>query len=385
MTGPKPIRTQALVIGAGPVGLFQVFQLGLQGMQAHVVDALPHAGGQPVELYPDKAIYDIPGLPVCTGQSLTDALLAQIAPFNTPFHWGQEVSTLSQQPDGQWALGTSLGTQFVASTVFIAAGVGAFQPKRLKLDGLNAFEGSQLLYRIRQPERLAGQQVVVVGGDDTALEWALRLSTPGPHQAASVVLVHRRDAFQAQADTVAAVRARCASGGLRFVVGQITGYGTQANAGPTNAEHAHTDATHVDPATLAGPFSKRITSVHITDPDEQVHTVPADALAVFLGLSPQLGPVAQWGLAMQRKQLVVDPATFCTAAPGLYAVGDVITYPGKRKLMVCGFHECTLAAYAAAAALRPGAPLVQQYTSSSAHLQSLLGVGQPAKAHPSTG
>jgi thioredoxin reductase (NADPH) len=345
-----PLRTDALVIGAGPVGLFLVFELGLLGISAQVVDASPVVGGQPVELYGHKPIYDIPAVPVCTGQELVDRLRQQIEPFHTPFYLDQTVCALTPQPGGGFLVESSAGVQWLAKTVFIAAGVGAFQPKRLKVDGLDAFEGSQLLYRVPQPQALAGQRVVVVGGDDTALDWALRLSEPGDHAAASVVLVHRRDAFQADAATEAAVRARCRQGGMHFQVGQITGH------------HQ----------------SGRLTDVDITTPDGSTQILPLDILLVCGGLSPQLGPISQWGLAMERKQLVVDTAQFSTAVPGIFAVGDINTYPGKRKLIVCGFHEATLAAYGAAALLWPQQPVVLQYTSSSSHLHRLLGVAATA-------
>lgn len=342
-----PIRTDALVIGAGPVGLFQVFQLGLQGIRAHVVDALPHAGGQPVELYADKAIYDIPAIPFCTGQTLIDNLCQQAAPFGAAMHFGHEVSTLACQPDGRFAVGTSQGLRFDAATVFIAAGVGAFRPKRLKLPGLEAFEPNQVIYHLAADHRLAQQHVVVVGGDDTALNNALRLSEAGPHRAALVTLIHRRDAFQADPATVAAVRTRCEAGALTFRVGQLTGFASEG---------------------------QRLKSVQLASPQGETQHLTLDTLLVCQGLSPSLGPVASWGLAMARKQLVVNPATFATEMPGIFAVGDVNTYPGKRKLIVCGFHESTLAAYAAAALLHPGQPDVQLYTSSSTRLQGLLGL-----------
>lgn len=355
-THRAPIPTDALVIGAGPVGLFLVFELGLLGIAAHVVDAAPQVGGQPVELYGHKPIYDIPAIPVCSGQELIDRLQQQIAPFHTPFHLDQTVCSLAQLADGGFAVRSSAGTEWRAKTVFIAAGVGAFQPKRLKVDGLDTFENTQLFYRVRQPEALTGQHVIVVGGDDIALEWALRLSEPGDHAAASVVLVHRRDAFQAEEATVAHVRARCDQGGMHFRVGQVTGHRHQAG---------------------------RLTHVEITAPDGSVQPLPLDMLLVCGGLSPQLGPISQWGLAMERKQLLVDTAQFSTAVPGIFAVGDVNTYPGKRKLIVCGFHEATLAAYGAATLLSPHQqPPVLQYTTSSSHLHRLLGV---AAAAPNAG
>ena len=341
------IATDAVVIGAGPVGLFQVFELGLLDIRAHVVDALPHVGGQPVELYPDKPIYDIPGLPVCTGQGLADALMRQCAPFAPPFHLGQTVNSVQQQPDGRWLVGTSRGTTFITKTLFIAAGVGAFEPRRLRLDGMDAHEGRQLHYHRSAAPALNGQDVLVVGDTDVAIETALALCEPTPNRARSVTLMHRRDSFKAAPDHVAQMRERCASGAMRFMAGQITGHDTRDG---------------------------RLHAVRATGQDGQEQTIPLDALLVLQGLSPQLGPLAEWGLAMERKQLVVSTETFATSAPGVFAVGDINTYPGKRKLLVCGFHECTLAAYAAAPIVHPDRPVQLQYTTSSTHLHALLGV-----------
>jgi thioredoxin reductase (NADPH) len=344
---PGVIETDALIVGAGPIGLFQVFQLGLLGIRAHVVDALPHAGGQCIELYPDKAIYDIPALPSCTGQELTERLLAQSAPFAPTFHWGQEVSALQQNTDGRWAVGTRNGPHFVARNVFIAAGVGAFQARSLSLDGLQQFAGTQLLHRLAEPARHQGQRVVIVGGNEAALEAAIALVAARAQQ---VLLVHRRDVFQAEPGTIAQVQALREAGHLHFIAGQVTGF--EATAG-------------------------RLQQVHITHGDAQNTTVPLDQLLVCLGLSPKLGPLTGWGLALERKQVPVNPATFETCLPGVYAVGDINTYPGKRKLIVSGLHEATLAAYAAAERLR-GAPVQLQYTSASQHLQRLLGVADEA-------
>ncbi len=346
-----PIDTDAVIIGAGPVGLFQVFELGLQEVKAHVIDALPYPGGQPMELYPDKPIFDIPAIPVCTGQELTDNLLKQIAPFGATFHLEQEVATLRQQGDGRFFIETHKGTRFISKTVFIAAGVGAFQPRPLKVDGLEAFEGTQLFYRVKNPADFAGKDVVVVGGGDTALDWALTLSEPGPHQARSVVLVHRRDGFQAAPATVAKVRARCAQQGMQFLVGQVTGHDS-------------------DGGLLRG--------VKVTGPDGVTRVVHLDRLLVFFGLSPKLGPIAEWGLDIERKQLVVDTEKFSTSVPGIFAVGDINTYPGKRKLIVCGFHECTLAAFGAMAIIAPHTTVQLQYTTSSTRLHKVLGVQSPA-------
>lgn len=342
-----PLETDAVVVGAGPVGLFQVFELGLLGIKAHVIDALPHPGGQPAELYPDKPIYDIPGVPFCTGQSLTDSLLKQIAPFNAFFHFGQQVATVQQQDDGRFRVGTSQGTQLLSKTVFIAAGVGAFQPRTLKVDGLERFEGSQVFYRVKSPADFAGKDLVIVGEADDAIECALGFAAEGPHQARSVTLIHRRDAFKAEAASVSRMRELCAQSRMRFLVGQITGCETSEG---------------------------HLTGAQVTGADGLTQVVQLDSLLVFLGLSPKLGAIAEWGLDMERKQLLVDTEKFSTSVPGIFAVGDINTYPGKRKLLLCGFHECTLAAFAAAAIVFPGKPVLLQYTTTSTELHRALGV-----------
>ncbi len=260
-----PIDTEALVIGAGPVGLFQVFQLGLQGVHCHVVDALPHVGGQCAELYAGKPIYDIPGIPFCTGSELVERLQQQITPFKPTLHLGQQVDQVERLPDQRLQVSTSTGQTFHTTTLFIAAGVGAFVPRRMVLDGLAAFEGTQVFAEHPTPERWAGQHLVVAGDGDTALQ-------------------------------------------------------------------------------------------------------------TCLGLSPKLGPVAQWGLAMERKQLSVNTENFGTSEPGIFAVGDINTYPGKKKLILCGFHEATLAAFGAVALLRPEEKTLLQYTTTSTLLHQRLGI-----------
>jgi thioredoxin reductase (NADPH) len=346
-----PVATDALVIGAGPVGLFQVFELGLLDIRAHVIDALPHVGGQPALLYPDKPIYDIPGVPVCTGQGLTDALMRQCAPFAPDFHLRQTVSGLAYQADGRFLVETSSHTRLLAKTVFIAAGVGAFEPRRLKLEGLDAFEGTQLHHHASEAGSLAAKHVLIIGDEDEAIECALRLANGTNKQPASVTLMHRRDSFRADPGQVALMRERCAQGALRFVAGQLV-------------EVGHHDG--------------RLSEARIMLSDGSMLRLPMDTLLVLQGLSPRLGPVAEWGLDMERKQLVVDTANYATSVPGIFAVGDINSYPGKRKLLVCGFHECTLAAYAAAALVHPDRPVQLQYTTTSPHLHQLLGVAPPA-------
>lgn len=342
-----PLETDAVVIGAGPAGLFQVFELGLLEIRAHVIDTLPVPGGQCIELYPDKPIYDIPGLPFCTGRELTDRLLQQIQPFGATLHLDQEVASVQRQADRRFLVQTSQGTRLLSKTVFIAGGVGAFQPRTLKVPGLERFHDQQVFYRVRDPAAFAGQHLVVMGDDDTALGWAIHFSQDGPHRARSVTLLHRRDAFRAAPTTVKRMRALCEAGALRFVAGQIVGF-----------EEAQGTVTHLQ----------------VMGPDDRNQAVPMDSLLPFLGLSPKLGPIAEWGLALERKQLVVDTEKFETSEPGIFAVGDVNTYPGKKKLIVCGFHEATLAAYAACAYVFPDEKVQLQYTTTSPRLHELLGV-----------
>jgi thioredoxin reductase (NADPH) len=346
MNPEQVILTDALIVGAGPVGLFQVFQLGLLEMGAQVVDSLPQPGGQCSELYADKPIYDIPGLPVCSGHELTERLLQQAAPFRPGLHLDQEVRQVRRRADGRFDVETSAGTRFDSGVVIVAAGVGAFQPRSLKLAGLEAFHGTQVLHRTPPQDQLAGQQLVVAGDGDAALDAVLALSAT-----ARVTLLHRRDEFRAQAATVAQMRQACAAGRMQLLLGQPIGIETAGG---------------------------RLTQLQVAGADGATHSVPLDTLLVLLGLSPRLGPIADWGLALERKQVVVDPARFETSLPGLFAVGDIVHYPGKKKLILCGFHEATLAAYAARAHLRPGDDGPLQYTTTSPRLHQLLGVAPAA-------
>ena len=353
---PAPvIETDALIIGAGPVGLFQVFQLGLHEVQVDVVDALPGPGGQCVELYADKPIYDIPALAVCTGRELADKLMAQIAPFGARFHWGQVVTSLQKQPDGRFLVETSQAQGFLCKTVFIAAGVGAFQPRTLHVDGLSAFAGTQLLHELPDASVCANRNVVIFGDGDAALECALKLcadhSDGNPHKAKRVTLVHRRDVFSAAPQTVERLRALVHQGHVHFVAGQAQGLETVQN---------------------------RLTGIQILDSEGQTRTLPLEMLLVLQGLSPKLGPVAQWGLDIERKQLQVDTEKFSTSVPGIFAVGDINTYPGKKKLILCGFHEATLAAFGAMPFIAPDKKVMLQYTTTSPRLHKLLGVASQA-------
>ena len=344
-----PIETDALVIGAGPVGLFQVFQLGLLEIKCHVIDALPYPGGQCIELYPDKPIYDIPGTPRTTGRELTASLLAQIKPFDAPLHLGQVVSQIETLPDGRFQVETSKSQQFITKVIIIAAGVGAFLPKLLNIDGLAKFANSQLFYHA-QPETTAGQNILVVGGDDSALECAIDLATQG--QARSITLLHRRDVYQAAPELIAKVHELRDAKALQRMVGQVTGFDEQAG---------------------------KLTAAQVTGVEGYAHAVPVDTVLVYQGLSPKLGPLADWGLAMARKQVEVDTEKFATSIPGIFAVGDINTYAGKKKLILSGFHECALAAFGAAGFVFPGKNPQFEYTTSSTRLHRLLGVdGQGA-------
>jgi thioredoxin reductase (NADPH) len=342
----SPIETQALVIGAGPVGLFQVFQLGLQGIHCHVVDALPHVGGQCAELYANKPIYDIPGIPFCTGQDLVDRLQQQVLPFKPTLHLGEQITLIERQADQRLAVTTDAGQSFLTHTLFIAAGVGAFLPRRMALEDLVPFEGTQVFAEHPVPEHWAGQHLVVAGDGDAALQTCLDAST-GPQAAASVTLLHRRDQFSAEPDLINRMRLACQEGRMRFMAGQPTG--VRADAG-------------------------RLHALELLNPQGESEWLTLDVLQTCLGLSPKLGPVAQWGLAMERKQLVVNTENFGTSEPGIFAVGDINTYPGKKKLILCGFHEATLAAFGAVSLLRPQEKTLLQYTTTSTLPHQRLGL-----------
>jgi thioredoxin reductase (NADPH) len=346
----QTIETDAVIVGAGPVGLFQVFELGLLEIKAHVIDSLAYPGGQCIELYPDKPIYDIPAVPVCTGKELTDNLLKQIEPFGATFHLGQEVSVVEKKDDGRFFVQTSKGTQFLTKTIFIAAGVGAFQPRLLKVEGLEKFDGTQLHYRVRDPSLFAGKNLVIVGGGDSALDWTLNFVQEGPHKAESVILIHRRDGFKAAPASVARMKELCDAYEMQFVVGQITGIEERDD---------------------------KLSAIKVTGGDGVTRVMPLDMLLVFFGLSPKLGPIANWGLEIERKQLVVDTERFSTNVPGIFAVGDINTYPGKKKLILSGFHEAALAAFGAAPIIFPDKRIHLQYTTTSPKLHKVLGVETP--------
>jgi len=343
-SSPKPpIVTEVLIIGAGPCGLFQVFELGLLGITCHLVDSLGAPGGQCTELYPDKPIYDIPALPVCGAQELIDRLMQQIAPFNAPLHLGQEVTSLRKREDGRFDVETILGTRFDAGAVVIAGGVGSFQPRRLGVPGCEVFEGQRIHYRVRDAAQYHGQKLAIFGGGDSALDWVIDFAG----KAAAITHIHRRSEFKAAPASVARMRALVDGGQVRYIEGLA-------------------QELRLDGGTLTG--------ITVKGTDGSMYQVDADHVFAFFGLHPKLGPIAEWGMELEKKALKVDTEKFQTSVPGIFAVGDINTYPGKKKLILSGFHEAALAAFAIQHYLYPAKKQFLQYTTTSPVMQKRLGV-----------
>jgi thioredoxin reductase (NADPH) len=337
-----PIRTDMVIVGAGPVGLFAVFEAGLLNIKCHLVDNLDRPGGQCAELYPDKPIYDIPAVPRCSGQELTDLLMRQIAPFEPTFHLSQQAERLEWLDDGRWRLVTSAGQVLEAPVIVIAAGAGSFVPRRLPLPGAEEREGRSIHYAVRRMEDFRGKDLLIAGGGDSALDWTLNLHP----LAARLALVHRRDDFRAAPDSVTRLRELVGAGRIALHIGQIS--------------ELHGPAPRLEAVTVKSPKGELL--------------VPCDTLLAFYGLKMELGPLAEWGLNLERDLIEVDTATFETNRPGLFAIGDIITYPGKLKLILSGFHEGALMAQKAHRYIYPDKKLVFQYTTSSTSLQKKLGV-----------
>jgi len=348
----SPIQTDVVIIGAGPCGLFQIFELGLLGIKAHIVDALEAPGGQCTELYPDKPIYDIPAIPECSAQELIDRLMTQIEPFDATFHLDQQLNVLEKLEDGSFHLATTAGTQFNAKAVVIAGGVGSFQAMPVRAEGAEQFIDSQIFYRVRDVESHRGKDLIILGGGDSAFDWVVQLA----EIANSLTLVHRTDKFRAAPATVDKMQALVAADKMRFLIGNVTGLET------TQADN-----------------SSKLDAILVTRPDKSIEQMPLDHLLVFFGLSPRLGPIEQWGLDFEKKQIPTDTEKFETNISGIYAVGDINTYPGKKKLILSGFHEAALAAFAIKARLEPDKKVHLQYTTTSPIMHKRLHVETPKR------
>jgi thioredoxin reductase (NADPH) len=340
----EAIKTDVVIIGAGPCGLFAVFELGLLDMKAHLIDILDRPGGQCAELYPEKPIYDIPALPYVTGDGLTKALMEQIKPFGPAFHFQDMVQTIEKIGDPLFRVRTEQGKVFECKVIVVAAGGGSFQPKRPPIAGIEAYEPKSVHYAVRQMEAFRGKRILIAGGGDSALDWTLNLAPVASH----LTLLHRREEFRAAPDSVKKMMALVGEGKIDFVLGQVSG--------------------------LEGKDGQ-IETVVVKRNDGSVFNIACDAILPFFGLTMKLGPVANWGLKLKDDELIeVETASFETNVPGIFAIGDINTYPGKLKLILCGFHEGALMAQKAHRYVYPDKKLTFQYTTSSTSLQKKLGV-----------
>ncbi len=337
------VETDVAIIGAGPIGLFAVFELGLLDLKCHLVDILDRPGGQLTELYPEKPIYDIPGLPIVTGQELADRLMEQIKPFHPTFHLSQMASALEKLPDGRWKLTTDADKAIIAPVIVIAAGGGSFVPKRPPIPGIDAYEGKSVHYAVRKMESFRGKNILIAGGGDSALDWTINLAPI----AAKLTLVHHRDGFRAAQHSVNQMRELAAHGKINFEIASV------------KALHGESGQLH---------------AVTLANPDKKEWEHACDTFIPFFGLTMKLGPIAEFGLNLTENLIAADTAKFESTTPGIFAIGDINTYPGKLKLILSGFHEAALMAQAAFHIARPGEKLRFQYTTSSSNLQKKLGV-----------
>ena len=339
----KTITTDVVIIGAGPVGLFQVFELGLQGLKAVVIDSLPEIGGQCTELYPDKPIYDIPALPNAKASNVIDNLWQQAVPFDPRFLLAERVDHIEKISDKSFSVFTSKNNTIHCKAVIIAAGNGAFSPVKLKVAGIDKYEEQQLFYRIHSLDHFRNKNVVVLGGGDAALDWSLTLQKI----AQSVVLIHRSTNFKASPSSVNKMNSLCEELKMQFLCGQVTGFNEE---------------------------NDQLTAVSVSSKDGITRSVALDELVVCFGMSPNLGPIAQWNLAMHQHQISVDTQAFQTSVKGIYAVGDINYYPGKRKLILSGFHEAALAAFSIAETISDKERIPTLYTTTSPIVHKRMGV-----------
>jgi thioredoxin reductase (NADPH) len=341
----EAIKTDVLIVGAGPCGLFAVFELGLLDMKAHLVDILDKIGGQCAELYPEKPIYDIPGIPMVSGQGIVDALMEQIKPFHPTFHLNEMVETIERIGDPEFRVTTDMGKVFECKVLVISAGGGSFQPKKPPIPRIEDYEGKSVFYAVRRMDAFRDKNVLIVGGGDSALDWTLNLAPV----AKRVTLLHRRDAFRAATDSVNKMRALVSAGSMDFMLGQVTEL--EGENGMLQRVTARRD-------------------------DGSTFSIATDAMLPFFGLTMKLGPIANWGIELTEGGLIpVDTAAFETSVPGIFAIGDINSYPGKLKLILSGFHEGALMAQKAVHYVYPGKRIIFQYTTTSTSLQKKLGVG----------
>jgi len=335
------IETDVIIIGAGPCGLFSVFELGLYDMKCHLIDILERQGGQCAELYPEKPIYDIPAVPVCTGTELTENLMTQIKPFNPSFHFNQMAEKMEKMENGKWQITTDHGTILQAPVVVLAAGGGSFVPKKMPIKNMEAFENKSVFYSVKKMEQFKDKKLVIAGGGDSALDWAINLQPI----AKSVTLIHRRDDFRAAPDSVGKMRGLVSEGEMDLVIGNIS------------------DATGT---------GSQIEKITVKAPKEDPREIECDALLAFYGLTMKLGPVADFGVEFEKNLIPVSTETFETNLEGVFAVGDINTYPGKMKLILSGFHEAALMAKKAFTYVHPDKRYRFQYTTSSSNLKGKL-------------
>ena len=335
------IKTDTLIIGAGPVGLFCVHQLGIIGLKCEVVDNLDKIGGQCIELYPDKPIYDIPAIPECTGEELTNNLIEQIKPFKTNFHLNERVEKL-KKVEKKWFIKTNKGTEFEASSIIIAAGVGSFEPRKFSAKEIEKYEGKQILYSIKDKKIFKDKTVAIFGGGDSALDWAIELSNTS-----KVILIHRRDEFRGMQASIDKVNQLKDSGKIevytKYQLDSVTG-------------------------------SEKVESINIKHDDESLKNIKTDYVLGFFGLIMQLGPITEWGLNLDKKTVAVNTENFETNKEGIFAIGDICTYPGKLKLILSGFHEGALAARGCFKYAKPDEKYRFEFTTSSKTVKGRLGV-----------
>ena len=334
------IKTDVIIIGAGPVGLFAVHQLGIKGLKAVVIDNLDKAGGQCIELYPDKPIYDIPAVPECTGEELTNKLLKQIKPFKTDFYFNERVNEVTQNKDN-WLVQTSKNNKFEAPNIMIAGGVGSFEPRRILLKEAEKFEGKSLFYSVKNKEEFKGKNVSIFGGGDSALDWALELA-----KISKVTLIHRRNEFRGASHTLSEIKKLSEQGKLSI-------------------------KTPCQLVSIEG--NKDISEIKIKYDDGKTEQIKTDNILSFFGLIMKLGPIIEWGLGMDKKHISVNPNNFETNKKGIFAIGDICTYPGKLKLILSGFHEAALASVECFKRARPNEKYRFEFTTSSKTIQDRLG------------